>query len=194
MHCTQALPEAYRQILHIDLQEDKKLMLRVNGAAVGLMLAVFLLGLALAPEGGRLSDLMRKGVRLGSLFLFLGGTLAYVVLHELTHAAVMKLYGSRHVRFGFTGVYAYAGSEGDYFDRCAHQNIALAPLLFWGLLFALLCALLPPGCFWLVWLWQVMNISGSAGDLYVTLLLRRRPADLLVRDTGVSMTVYSANA
>ena len=192
MYCTQTLPEGYRLILRIDLQEDKKLMLRVNATALGLMLAVFLLGLPLAPAGGRLADLLREGVSLGAMAVFLAGTFAYVILHELTHAAVMKLCGAKKLRFGFTGVYAFAGSEEDYFSKRAHRIIALAPVLCWGFLFALLCVLLPPGCFWLIWLWQVMNVSGSAGDLFISLRLLREPEDLLVRDTGVNMTVYSA--
>ena len=144
LYCTQTLPEGYRLILRIDLQEDKKLMLRVNAAALGLMLAVFLLGLPLAPAGGRLPDLLREGVSLGAMAVFLAGTFAYVILHELTHAAVMKLCGAKKLRFGFTGVYAFAGSEEDYFSKRAHRIIALAPVLCWGFLFALLCVLLPP--------------------------------------------------
>ena len=44
----------------------------------------------------------------------------------------------------------------------------------------------------MVWILQIANVSGAAGDVYVTLRLLRLPRDLLVRDTGVAMTVYSA--
>ena len=39
---------------------------------------------------------------------------------------------------------------------------------------------------------QITNISGGAGDLYVTFKFSRMPSDILVQDSGVGMTVYSA--
>jgi len=38
---------------------------------------------------------------------------------------------------------------------------------------------------------QITNISGAAGDIYVAAKFSRFPADILVKDTGVDMTVYS---
>ena len=46
----------------------------------------------------------------------------------------------------------------------------------------------------MVWILQIANVSGAAGDVFVTLRLLRLPRDLLVRDTGVAMTVYSAES
>ena len=59
------------------------------------------------------------------------------------------------------------------------------------MIFGVLSALVPRDWFWVVWFWQIMNVSGAAGDVYVTLKLLRAPSDILVKDTGVSMTVYS---
>ena len=72
------------------------------------------------------------------------------------------------------------------------RSAALAPLVVWTLVFAVLAFLVPRDWFWVVWFWQIMNVSGAAGDVYVTLKLLRRPQDILVKDTGVAMTVYSA--
>jgi hypothetical protein len=38
---------------------------------------------------------------------------------------------------------------------------------------------------------QTINISGAAGDLFVTFKMFGYPKDILVTDTGLSMTVYS---
>ena len=186
MNCTQSLPEGYRQILRVDLQEDPRQMKLVNALAAGAALALTLLGNLFVP----LRELFGAGV-LPFLIAALGAV-AYVVLHELTHAAVMKAYGATKLRFGFTGVYAFAGSEGDYFGKRAYRNVALAPVLLWGLVFGLLCLAVPRAWFWVFWFWELLNLSGAAGDLYVTWRLRRLPRDILVKDTGVNMTVYSA--
>jgi len=37
----------------------------------------------------------------------------------------------------------------------------------------------------------IINISGAAGDLFVTIKFSRFPKDILVRDYGVGMTVFS---
>ncbi len=192
MHCTQTLPENYRELLSIDLQKDKKTALLVNMAAAGAMVVLALIGLLLVPFRTLLDFSQGFGpyfLRLGAL---LAGTFAYIVLHELTHAAVMKAYGAKKLRFGFTGMYAYAGSEADYFAKRPYRHIALAPLVLWALIFGVLSALVPQEWFWVVWILQIANVSGAAGDVYVTLRLLRLPRDLLVRDTGVAMTVYSA--
>ncbi len=192
MHCTQTLPEGYRELLSIDLQKDKRTALLVNGAAVGAMAVLALIGHLVVP----IQTLFDFSLDFGPCFLRLGvlllGMIVYVVLHELTHAAVMKAYGAKKLRFGFTGMYAYAGSEGDYFAKRPYRHIALAPLVLWALIFGLLSIVVPRDWFWVVWMLQIANVSGAAGDVYVTLRLRRLPRDLLVRDTGVAMTVYSA--
>ena len=192
MHCTQTLPENYRELLSIDLQKDKKTALLVNMAAVGAMVVLVLIGLLLVPFRTLLDFSQGFGLYFLRLGVLLAGMFAYIVLHELTHAAVMKAYGAKKLRFGFTGMYAYAGSEADYFAKRPYRHIALAPLVLWALIFGLLSALVPQEWFWVVWILQIANVSGAAGDVYVTLRLLRLPRDILVRDTGVAMTVYSA--
>ena len=128
----------------------------------------------------------------GRLLTLLAAYIAYIVLHELTHAAAMRFFGGGKVRFGFTGMYAYAGSETDYFDRFAYRIIALAPLVVWGVVFALLMVLVPRAWFWVAAFLQLGNISGAAGDIYVACRLQTVPRDTLTRDTGLAMWMYSA--
>ncbi len=190
-NCVQTLPEGYREILKIDLQQNKKQALIVNGCALAAMLALLFLGHLLVSIRSFLSSEKGLGLYFLRLVVMLGGMFAYVVLHELTHAAAMRAYGAGKLRFGFTGLYAYAGSEGDYFGKRAYRVIALAPLVVWTVLLSLPLPFVPRDWFWVLWFIQVNNIAGAAGDVYVTLRLLREPADILVRDTGVNMTVYS---
>ena len=191
-NCTQELPEGYREILSIDLQKDRLGQTGDHGGQYVLSVILAVIGLAVAPirslfdmSRGFGPYFLRFGVMLAGLFL-------YIVLHELTHAAVMKAYGAKKLRFGFTGLYAYAGSEEDYFAKRPYRQSALAPLVVWTLVLGVLAFLVPRVWFWVVWFWQIMNVSGAAGDVYVTLKLLRRPRDILVKDSGVAMTVYSA--
>lgn len=185
------LPPGYRPILSVDLQKDKKLALLVNLAALILALLTVLPALFLRPIGP-LFDLSRGvgpyALRFAAIF---AGMFVYILGHEAVHGVAMKLCGSQKVRYGFTGLYAFAGSE-DYYGKKSYLFIALAPIVFWGLVLGALCAAVPEEWFWVVYIVQVMNISGAAGDLYVTLRFLRLPKDILVQDSGVSMTVFSA--
>ena len=190
MHCIQDLPGSFRECLRVDLQKDRRAALVVNAAAGIVMLALLLAGHFLVPVGSFLAAEESIGFLFLRLFVMLLGIAAYLVLHELTHAAVMKLFGAGKLRFGFTGAYAFAGSERDYFDKHAYRLIALAPLVVWTLLLTLLLLAVPRSWFWAVYLIQVTNISGSAGDVYVTLRFASLPDTIWIRDTGVDMTVY----
>ncbi len=194
MHVFNALPAGYREHRTVDLQKDKKKSLLINGAAGAATVLLLIAGnFLLVPVSAFFDagpdDSFWRSVLLKPVVLMVG-VILYVLLHELTHGAAMKAFGASHVRFGFTGLYAYAGSEQDWFDRTAYLVTALAPLTVWGVIFAVAAALVPRSWFWVVYLWQVINVSGAAGDLYVSFLTARMPRTVLCRDTGVSMSFF----
>lgn len=183
------LPENYQEIMQINLQKDKQTAQKVNVIAGIIMIALLIIGHLIVPIKELFNEEMFAAslLRLGVLFL---AYFAYIVLHELTHAVAMKAVGGGKVIFGFTGLYAFAGSREDYFDKTAYRCIALAPLVLWGIVFAVMTALVPRSWFWVVWFLQAGNIGGAAGDVFVTVKLWNKPASILVMDTGVDMTVY----
>ena len=183
------LPENYQEIMQINLQKDKQTAQKVNVIAGIIMIALLIIGHLIVPIKELFNEEMFAAslLRLGVLFL---AYFAYIVLHELTHAVAMKAVGGGKVIFGFTGLYAFAGSREDYFDKTAYRCIALAPLVLWGIVFAVMTALVPRSWFWVVWFLQAGNIGGAAGDVFVTAKLWNKPASILVMDTGVDMTVY----
>lgn len=191
MYARENLPEGYAEIMSVDLQKDKRLALWVNLAGVVIMVAMGavmcffkpLTLLADVSEDFFLSFLLRFGVLMLGMFL-------YILLHEAVHGVFMKTFGAKELRFGFTGLYAYAGAPATYFAKGAYLVIALAPVVLWGIVLGVLNPLVPDGWFWVVYLIQIFNVSGAVGDFYVTLRFLRLPRDILVRDTGVSMTVY----
>lgn len=189
------LPEGYAEAFKINIQTDKKLALIINGLALIIMLACLLAGYIISPYG--LYDLfadIAAGAWWGPILecaALLAAIMGYMVLHELVHGITMLHYGATRVRYGFTGMYAYAGSEDDYFAKKPYIVIALAPIVVWGAVLLIINLLVPANWFWFVYLIQVTNLSGAAGDLYVVWRFSKLPADILVKDTGYEMTVYS---
>ena len=183
------LPAGYRKLTDIDLQNNKKEMLLVNGGALVLMVLCALPGMLRVP----ISALFDTGDMLAYALRFValaGGTVLYLVLHELVHGIFMWYYTKVKPRYGFTGLYAYAGSDA-YFCRTHYLIVALAPVVLWGAVLAVLTALAGPQWFWVVYFIQIFNISGAAGDLYVTWRLLRMSQDILITDSGVAMQVFT---
>ncbi len=188
---TATLPEGYTELARIDLKENKKLFVLVNLLSLVIGAAVFAVGLLFVPLSAvATQDMGLYFLRLGSL---IGGIFLYVLLHEAVHGVFMKAFTGVKPHYGFTSVYAYAGSTA-YFCRRHYITVALAPIVLWGVVLAILCPLVPREWFWILYFIQVTNISGAAGDLYVTVRMLRMPADILVQDSGVAMTVYSRAA
>lgn len=186
----QVLPEGYREYYSVDLQKDKKTALYVNALAAVLALLVGI-PMHLYYPIWYLFSFDNPGQYLCRMAVLLISLFAYICLHELTHAAVMKHYGAKKVRFGFTGLYAYAGSLEDYFGKTPYIHTAVAPVIVWGIVFAVLSLLVKGPWLWIVFFLQIMNVSGAAGDLFVAFKFSRFPDDILIRDTGIDMTVYS---
>lgn len=191
MRAHTVLPENYSQIYSINLQNDKKLAFLVNFAAV-ILAAVLVAPMVFIVPISTLFD-MSKGLL--SYFLrfaiLLVGMVVYMVLHELVHGVAMKFFGTKKVKYGFTGLYAFAGSD-DYYDKTSYIIIALAPIIVLGVIIAIINAFVPLSYFWVVYLIQIINISGAAGDLFVTFRFLKMPKDILIKDHGVGMVVYSA--
>ena len=189
MESVTRLPEGYQQILHIDLQKDKKLLLIVNGMALVIMMAMLIAARMCIPftvlfEDGDAIALWWKLAVLGF------GYIGYIILHEAVHAIAMKYYSKCKVSFGFTGMYAFAASKA-YYCRRHYIIIALAPIVIWGIVLGILNFMVPLSWFYVVYFIQAGNISGAAGDIYVSWRMSKLPGDILIQDDGVSMTVYS---
>lgn len=185
-----SLPEGYLPILKVDFKRDKKLLWKIENKVFwgSIMLAVIMhfvvpITTFVTLDYGFLNFLGRLAAALAACF-------AYMLLHELAHGVAMRCMGGKKVSYGFSIPYAYAGS-GDFFGRKSYTVVALAPVLLFAVLLTVIMLLVPRQWFWAVWLVQIFNLTGSVGDYYVTWRFAKLPADILVQDSGVSMTVYS---
>ncbi|MBR7002867.1 MAG: DUF3267 domain-containing protein, partial [Neisseriaceae bacterium] len=182
--------EGYCRIDTVDLQKDKKASLMVNllSVIIALLLAVPMHFVVPIDSFFNMEDGMKAYlIRFAMLMVCI---ILYVVLHEAIHGIAMKICRTKKVKYGFTGLYAFAGSQ-DFYDKKSYFFIALAPIVFWGIVLAVINLMVPTEWFWVVYMIQIFNISGAAGDLFVTVKFSRLPSDILVQDTGVAMTVFS---
>lgn len=184
------LPEGYREIYALDMHEDKKLAVWVNLLSLAIA-AVFAVPMLFVVPWWATFDVTDGMTGYWIKFAaMLGLTLLYLVLHELVHGIAMRICGTKKIRYGFKGVYAFAASD-DHYRKKPYIFIALAPVVLWGIVLAIVTPFVPASWFWVVYFVQLMNLSGAAGDLYVTVRFSRMPRDILIRDSGVGMVVYA---
>ncbi|MBE6811196.1 MAG: DUF3267 domain-containing protein [Ruminococcaceae bacterium] len=190
MKSLQNLPEEYAEIYSVNLQKNKKIAVFVNVLAI-VIAVVMTVPMHFYIPITKLFDMQQGLISYSIRFIVLSISVAlYMVLHELIHGITMKYFGTKKVKYGFTGMYAFAGSD-DYYDKRSYITIALAPVIVFAVVFAILNAVVPAQWFWVVYILQVVNISGAAGDLFVTIKFSKMPKDILVFDYGIGMTVYS---
>lgn len=182
-----ALPAGYRQIDRIDLVKNRRQMLIVNIGALAISAVLVLAGLALRPFAPFWEFMRGSWWVTPALAL---AYIAYITLHELTHGIVMRLKSGVKPKYGFNGLYAYAGGKA-YFDRPSYILVALAPVIVWGAVFALLGVLLPEKWFWFFHILQIGNVSGAAGDIYCTCFVLKKTSDILILDSGTDMQIFA---
>ena len=184
------LPDGYEERCRIDLQKDRGLSLLVNGLALVVFIVGGIIGHRFVPV--HIFYSMSEGmllyfIRLAAMF---GGAVLYIFLHEFVNGIFIKYYSGRKAKYGFTGLYAYAESPA-YFNKKQYFIIALAPIVVWGIFLTILLIFVPKSWFWVVYFIQLMNLSGASGDLYVVWKFSGMRENILIRDSGINMTVYA---
>lgn len=183
------LPKGYVFFEQIDLNKKQLNTIRI----IHLMLVIIpvALGIWLAPSFKQ-TFVDANGdwkLSLVKILIVSIGAIVYIVGHEAVHGVVMWQISHVKPTFGFSFRYAYAGSKA-YFGKAAYVLVALAPLIIWGIIFTLLCVMLPNNWFWVPYLLQIFNLSGAAGDLYVSARMAKMPSDVLVQDSGTEMKLF----
>jgi hypothetical protein len=182
------LPEGYREVRRVDLLQNRREAILVNCIALAIMGVMTALGFLLCPPFSSLELSIEKFL---NVVIMLLGIVVYMVLHEIVHGVFMKAFSGRKPHYGYTGFYAYAGSDA-LFRRRQYLVIAFSPVVILGAVIAVLIAAFYETAFWYLYIIQIVNLSGAAGDLYVGYLIARSGSDVMVRDTGTGMSFYSA--
>ena len=184
------LPPGYRYACTMDFLHNRRQMTALLKLSALLTVAPLLAGLLLYPIAPAWAMLKRSVVPWLALAAML---ILYIPLHELTHGAAMFALSGVKPVYGLKLPYAYAGSTA-WFDRRSHIATALAPVVLWGIALQIAIALAPAAWAWPLWIVQISNLSGSAGDITCAWALARMPGDILIQDTGVRMRVMKRTA
>ena len=179
----------YRECTKIDLVKNKKEALLVNiyGIIIMVVMAVFI---PLLIMGGIIEFNLETTFPMFFIVLLIS-LILYIPLHEIVHGIVLKKYTDEKLSFGWKLVYAYCGSKEAVVDRKEYYAVALAPLFVFSVVFISLMVLNPSLS--LVWyVMEIMNVSGSVGDIYVSIKLRKEKSrDILITDSGTDMSFWS---
>lgn len=188
--CHKTLPQGYSFFDKIDLKNNKKQFWTVQGiclATIAVMLGIgWLIESPLKIENNTESII--------GLVVLIVGFVLYIFAHEAVHGLFMYAFCKTKINYGFVGWAAYAGSSA-YYDKKRYIIIALAPVVVWGVTFAVLNIFFHSGIwFWVIWFLQIANVSGACGDFFCVYKTARYPKDILVNDTGLEMQIFCRNA
>lgn len=180
----------------IDLKKDEKLALRLNLAALIPVIpfgALHLL-LIMTDRAAFVLDIDEAGVSLTRAILPMLCLLPLyglsILSHELIHGIFFRRYSPGKIRYGFTGIFAYAGNPGMAYPKKEYTVCALAPAVILTAAFALLCLFTRSGWFVVLYWTMVMHLGSCAGDVYMVWLLRGLPEETRIEDTGLCMSIY----
>lgn len=185
------LPDGYDLYSVIDLKTNKKDNLFVTIGSVVIMAVMFIA--AYFTKGVYILASIGWVKIIINIVIAFVGSVVYIFLHEATHAAFFKIFDTKcRLRFGFKAAMAYCASDG-YYKKAPYLAVALSPVVIWTLLLLIPCLLVPSAYFWGVFFIQIFNVSGAAGDLYVTVKILTAPKKALILDNGTDMEIYATD-
>jgi len=179
------LPSGAKVIKVIDAK-DKKTILWMNVVAMLLMVVAAYPFLVLKPVDFSAVDLF-----LPFSVIVIAGMIIYIVLHELTHGLMYKLFTKQKLTFGMTLFVAYCGVPNIYVSKKVSLYAVLAPFVVFSVILVPVLILLPANLIYLAFvIIFAVHFGGCVGDLYVTLVLVRLKGSILMNDTGPKQTFY----
>ena len=186
----ETLPEGYREALVIDAN-DKKQSLRLQIAViitVAVLINLFFFTYAL-PRLGEIA----AGFNVIKCVGFALAYPLYVILHELTHGLVYKLFTKKKLTFGFKPPSAYCGVPDVYTYRITSLSSLFAPLAVFGVVFISLFFIVgDPFSKAMILILFTLHISGCTGDIYGVglYLFRFKSPTTLRKDFGPKQAYY----
>jgi hypothetical protein len=185
------IPLNYNEVLYWKI--DQKI-----GRLVGLNLLAFPLTILFGAGFylfvlvfGRPQEIHSQGSILVVTLLMIS-MLLFLLLHECVHGIGMRIYGARP-KYGFLwkGLMFYATASGYAFRRNEYLVIALAPLISLSLLVCCGIWLLAGSqAVLLLAFCGMINGGGSIGDLWMSAIVLRYPAEAYVVDEQNGVRVF----
>ena len=188
-----SLPGGYKLAKKMDAKDVKFGLLLTLGSL--LLFAVALVPCAVpmffVPREALTGLMEQMNIMLIGYF---GGTLIYLVLHELVHGIAYKSLTGEKLTFGLSWSCAFCGVPNIYTYRKTSIIASAAPLVVFSVVFCALCAVLFYVNIWYFYAAAFilgMHLGGCSGDIYMLILMAKfKNPKLLVRDTGPAQTFY----
>ncbi len=181
----------YHQVLYWRITDNQARTLLMQVVAFLLLIPWGIVFFWLAIQLGKMSF----NINITSvipILLLLAAVLLMMVLHELAHGLMMRLFGA-HPIYGIlwsAGAF-YATSPGYPYTRQQYLIVATTPLILLSVLAVLLMAFTAGSS--LVWIWTICaiyNAAGSAGDLWIVAVVLRYPPETLVIDEKDGVKIF----
>ena len=189
MYCYKEKPENFKTESVIDPEGDKKLRLYLSLGAVGLAAVLVGIGCIFVPIT-QLYDVGGIGQFILRAVLILVGAVAYYCVHELVHSHVLKRLTGNTAKIVFEKYHARCVSD-TVFTLKGYLIYSFAPVVIIGMVLLILNLVLPDGLFWQVYIIQIINIAGAAGELYTAYRLIKEKKELAVLDDGLKLTYWT---
>ena len=190
MRYREELPDGYRLCWVSDLLRDRNTLLIVNLLSFGLfvLLSAFgirrLLSLPLVP----ILELPFRKYFVWMVTVIIGCVLQ-ILLHAHAHAVFCGWISRKPAVFGCRKMYVYAVGGG-YFGRVTFIVIELLPFILQALALVFLQLTMKPVYAAAVYIVQIVNVSGSAREIYTAIMLILNPKAKWIRDEGLVIRAY----
>lgn len=189
MYCYKEKPEVFMTRHVIDPEEDKKLRLYLSLGAVGLAAVLVGIGCIFVPIT-KLYDVGGVGRFILRAALIIVMAAAYYCVHELVHSLVLKRMTGGGAKIVFEKYHARCVSD-VVFTLKGYLIYCFAPIIIIGVVLLILNLALPDKFFWQVYIIQIINIAGAAGEFYAAYRLIKEKKELAVLDDGEKITYWT---
>ena len=188
-----SLPIGYHQVLYWTVSDQPARSVTLQILSVPLFAVSGALFFWLAIRLGAMPSLLNFG--LVECGLVLMSVLLTFILHELIHGVAMQIFGARP-RYGvlLKQLMLYATAPGFAFQRNSYLVVSLAPLICLSIL-AILGMMALMGTAWIALfaLCASINAAGAIGDLWITRIVLRYPANAYITDERDGIRVFLPN-
>ncbi|PAX51647.1 DUF3267 domain-containing protein [Brunnivagina elsteri] len=186
------LPKGYQEVLYDKINKPLRIIV-LQILSIPLFVVFGLIFLNVAIGMGKLPSRIQIG--LTGMILLLAGTILTLVLHELTHGVVMRMFGAKP-RYGVLWKQAmfYATTPGYAYRRNDYLLITLAPLSILSIL-VILGMWFVQGTLWvaLFAICGTINASGAIGDIWISIIVLRYTSTAYVMDERDGIRVFLPN-
>ena len=180
---TKILPSHYKEHQIHDLKEDTKIALAIQ--ILSCVVVGFMVLIAFLLDKKKKNEL----ILITKIILTVVLVFVYMVIHELTHGALIRIISKEKPSYSIRLPYLITGSN-HYYNKQSFLMILLTPVILWGFIVLVILMVLPDNFFMSLYVVFGLNFAGSSGDFVQAIMIKRLPHDTLIQDKGDKTTYF----